>query len=251
MSNNRIATSCVIAAQAATHVARKWVPAFAGMTRSAVVLGSVILLGACGDWFVTFARQPAIHPWQVATMDSTKRDSVPPRGNPQGSVPLYGSDLPDWVFSYTITNETVDSMSVLVNPTPVSEESIQNGYRYYQTTCVVCHGNTGLGDGLVTKSGLTAVSLLSPTALARTDGYLFGIIRNGRLGMPSYNRIEAKDRWDVVNYVRGLQGKIGRTVPNGPLGVPGETGDKIPGATTVGPQRGAPHFPPSRIGGGG
>ena len=33
------------------------------------------------------------------------------------------------------------------------------------------------------------------------------MIRNGRGLMPPYNRIEEMDRWDVVNYVRGLQGR--------------------------------------------
>ena len=42
----------------------------------------------------------------------------------------------------------------------------------------------------------------------RTDGYIFGMIRNGRGLMPPYNRIEEMDRWDVVNYVRALQGKL-------------------------------------------
>ena len=31
------------------------------------------------------------------------------------------------------------------------------------------------------------------------------MIRNGRGTMPTYNRIEEMERWDVVNYVRGLQ----------------------------------------------
>ncbi len=61
------------------------------------------------------------------------------------------------------------------------------------------------------------------------------MIRNGRGLMPTYNRIEESDRWDVVNYVRGLQGKLGHAVLTGPLGAPGETGAKLPGATLTGP----------------
>ena len=53
--------------------------------------------------------------------------------------------------------------------------------------------------------GLPAPSLLTDQAKGRSDGYIWGMIRNGRGAMPTYNRIEEMERWDVVNYVRGLQ----------------------------------------------
>jgi mono/diheme cytochrome c family protein len=220
-----------------------------------VFLVTVLLVSvsaaACGDWFTTFTRQPAIHPWQVATMDSTAMDSTPARGNPQGSVPLYGSALPDWVVSYAPFANRLDSMSVLVNPREATDASINNGHKYYQLTCVVCHGQTGQGDGLALQSVRLIISLVSDSARSRSEGYLFGIIRNGRGAMPTYNRIEESDRWDIVNYVLGLQGRLGRAVPTGPLGTPGETGASLPGATMTAPQRPPPHFPTSRIGSGG
>jgi hypothetical protein len=91
------------------------------------------------------------------------------------------------------------------------------------------------------KYGVFPFPLVSGPALSRTDGYIFGMIRNGRGNMPPYNRIEEKDRWDVVNYVRGLQGKLSAPVPTGQLAVPGFTGAALPGATTMGPTRPVPH----------
>ena len=70
----------------------------------------------------------------------------------------------------------------------------------------------------------------------RTDGYIFGMIRNGRGAMPSYNRIEEMDRWDVVNYVRALQGesrRAGRDTVRSPA-ARARTGDKVPGSTRIG-----------------
>jgi hypothetical protein len=73
----------------------------------------------------------------------------------------------------------------------------------------------------------------------RTDGYIYGMIRNGRGLMPSYNRIPEMDRWDVVNYIRALQGKAeGMTFLTGPMAPPGVTGDMLPGASRLGPSRG-------------
>jgi mono/diheme cytochrome c family protein len=220
--------------------------------RMCVLVFATTLAAACGDVFTTFARQPAIHPWQVASMiDSARLDSIPPRGNPVGSIPLHGGAVPEWAFSYSPLPPTLDSMAVLVNPRAPTPESINNGHRYYQINCAVCHGSTGAGDGAVTKLGMVPIPLLSETARAHAPGTLFGIIRNGKGSiMPSYNRIEVMDRWDVVNYVLGLQGRLNVPIPTGPLGTPGETGGKIPGPTMTAPQRAVPHYPPSKIGGG-
>jgi len=60
--------------------------------------------------------------------------------------------------------------------------------------------------------------------------------------MPSYNRIEERDRWDLVNYVRALQGLVtGIPFETGPLALPGVTGDKLPGASDLGPNRAIPY----------
>ena len=45
--------------------------------------------------------------------------------------------------------------------------------------------------------------------------------------MPSYNRIEESDRWDIVNYLRSLQGK-GTIAADTSHGRPGETGALVP-----------------------
>jgi hypothetical protein len=59
--------------------------------------------------------------------------------------------------------------------------------------------------------------------------------------MPSYNRIEEPDRWDIVNYLRSLQGRVA-IAPDSSHGLPGETGDKLPGVTQMGPTRPAPYY---------
>ena len=42
-------------------------------------------------------------------------------------------------------------------------------------------------------------------AIGYSDGYLWGMIANGRGLMPSYRRIPTYDRWQIVAYVRQLQ----------------------------------------------
>jgi mono/diheme cytochrome c family protein len=193
------------------------------------------VLPAC-SWFTDFKDQPKIEPWESPT------PTVAPRGNPQGSVPTVGMLVPEWRVSYKPTIPAVDSMSTLANPVAADDRSLRNGRKYYSINCAPCHGDTGAGDGPAVKYGMVPINLLTPVTQARTDGYIFGMIRNGRGVMPTYDRIEEMDRWDVVNYVRGLQGRLGRPVATGPLGVPGETGDKLPGYTRLGPTTGVPHW---------
>ena len=162
-------------------------------------------------------------------------------GNPQNSVSVYGSLAPAYAYSYAASIGTLDSMASIQNPVPADARSLHNGRMYYQINCAVCHGEAGKGDGPILKAkAIFPPPLMGASAEGKTDGYLWAIIRNGRGAMPSYNRIEETDRWDVVNYIRGLQGKY--QVATGPVGLPGETGDKLPGYSQMGPTRPSPYY---------
>ena len=198
------------------------------------VLAFLMVLGAC-SWFTDFKEQPKHDPWE------TPNDSIPMRGNPQNSVSVYGSLAPGYAFSHAPAIATLDSMASIPNSVPADVRSLHNGRMYYQINCAVCHGDAGKGDGPILKAkAIFPPPLVGASAEGKTDGYIWAIIRNGRGAMPSYNRIEEMDRWDVVNYVRGLQGKY--QVATGPVGLPGETGDKLPGYSQMGPTRPSPYY---------
>lgn len=195
---------------------------------------SLLLLVSC-KWFTDFKEQPKIDPWDL------RPDSSASRGNPQSSVSLYGTMAPDFVYGRTSLD--IDKMSGLVNPIAADSASVNRGRKLYQINCAVCHGPAGMGNGPVLKYGVfpPAIGAGSPAANTRSDGYIFGIIRNGRNLMPPYNRIEEPDRWDVVNYIRSLEGKNSIAADTS-HGLPGETGDKLPGVTQMGPTRPAPYY---------
>lgn len=203
--------------------------------REIVLIAPLVFAVAGCEWFTDFKRQPSLWTWEVV-----KDSLTPSRGNPQLSVPVTGVAVAGFVVSYAALPGTVDSMSGLPNPTAISDSSLANGRKYYQINCAVCHGDAGLGDGPATKFGMPAIGITTDITRGRTDGYIFGMMRNGRGLMPSYNRIEDMDRWDVVNYLRALQGAGGRTVATGPLAAPGVTGDKLPGFTRTAPTRPSP-----------
>lgn len=203
--------------------------------RRAGALALTIALTAC-SWFTDFKQQPKYDPWE------SPQDTIPMRGNPQNSVSIYGSFAPGYAVSRAALPATIDSMASIANPVPADARSLMNGRKYYTINCAVCHGYEGKGDGPVVAKGFPGIPLVGPASPApgRTDGYIWGMIRNGRGLMPSYNRIEEWDRWDVVNYVRGLQGKY--AVQTGVVGLPGETGDKVPGYSEMGPTRPSPYY---------
>jgi hypothetical protein len=90
--------------------------------------------------------------------------------------------------------------------------------------------------------GVPAPTLLTDITKNRTDGYIWGIIRNGRGLMPTYDRIEDADRWDVVLYVRALQGNLAGVVADtSPAGTPGQNGRTVPGSTRMAPTRPVPY----------
>jgi mono/diheme cytochrome c family protein len=213
-----------------------------------LVLGPLSLaLAVTGcDWFTDFKQQPSVNTWQHFSTDSAANRGF--RGQPAGSVPTTGATVPAFMISYSNMPATIDSFSVVRNPVTVDDRSLANGRKYYAINCAVCHGDTGDGNGLLKQ--LNPMYSFAPSIIAdltknRSDGYLWGIMRNGRATMPPYNRIEDMDRWDVVNYVRGLQGKLAQPVPTGPLGLPGETGDKLPGASRTGPTVPSAHMRPA------
>ena len=203
--------------------------------RRSGALALVLVLTAC-SWFTDFKDQPKYDPWKSVS------DTVAMRAKPQNSVPVYGTFAPGYAVSRTALPGTIDSMASIANPVAPDARSLLNGRKYYTINCAVCHGYEGKGDGPVVAKGFPGIPLVGPASPApgRTDGYIWGMIRNGRGLMPTYNRIEEFDRWDIVNYVRGLQGRY--AVATGPVGLPGETGDKVPGFSQSGPTRPSPYY---------
>jgi mono/diheme cytochrome c family protein len=140
-------------------------------------------------------------PWSKDMRDqpSIKTQETPlPR--PQNSVPVGGG------VEHVPTDDA--EADRLVNPVAMSDSSIARGARLWQTYCIVCHGQTGLGNGPVTKPGkfIPPPSLLAPTSIARTDGFIYAHIRRGGPIMPSYRfAIDAEGAWNLTNYVRHLQ----------------------------------------------
>lgn len=90
-----------------------------------------------------------------------------------------------------------------------SDEVLITGQKYFNTNCMICHGIKGAGDGpLKGIYPLPIPSLLTDKVKNWTDGHVFHVATMGQGTMGPYrSHIPYQYRWQVVNYIRSLQGK--------------------------------------------
>ena len=108
----------------------------------------------------------------------------------------------------------------LVGPKSTPADLVE-GKRLFDVYCTACHGENGLGGAEVTnnESGkryqIPAPVINGDQSLVkiRPDGYLFFLIRDGKLKpdgsptMPGYGyAMEDKDVWQLIAYLRTMDG---------------------------------------------
>ena len=143
---------------------------------------------------------------------------------PASAVPITGKEV-----IYT----SVEEYAALENPGGDSA----NGAALYNINCVVCHGAGMDGQGVIMeRENITMVpaDLMGEITLERTDGELYGLISyggntgfttrvaaladptqdgercvgQGSCPMPEFRRLlTEEERWDLVTYLRGMQGR--------------------------------------------
>jgi mono/diheme cytochrome c family protein len=118
---------------------------------------------------------------------------------PARSVPIQGATI-------------IGGLGAPENPVQADAVSLERGQLLYEPHCGLCHGNQGAGNGPFAAFLATyrPSNLLEGNAVSMSDGDMFIIISNGIEGrMPAMkaNLPTARDRWDVINYVRYLQGQ--------------------------------------------
>jgi mono/diheme cytochrome c family protein len=135
------------------------------------------------DWVSFMEIQPASQPMY---------DPLPV---PADSIPIEGAAY-------------IASLGAPANPVEADAASISRGLELFRLNCRMCHGELGHGDGPISIY-LTnrPANLTSLPVQALTDGGIFMTITNGVPGkMPALNEnFTVRERWDLVNYVRGLK----------------------------------------------
>ncbi len=162
------------------------------------------------EWFPQMKRQLAVQAFETL-------ESVPSMSRIEAFTPPDGTVAIGWADVVEPAALAVDAQEAIVNPNKPTLESLAKGKEIFDVTCKTCHGATGGGDGTVAAPNgpIAGVLPIGPgpmgfsLATGLTDGHIYTTISIGRGRMPSYRRIAPSDRWDVVNYIRELNGQLG------------------------------------------
>ncbi len=119
-----------------------------------------------------------------------------------GVVPRGEARNDDFFYAGEVNGQLVRGF-----PAPVSRATLEEGRAKFNIYCSVCHGITGVGDGMVVQRGFPRPpSLHEPRLREAPEGHFFHVITHGYGAMYSYAaRIEPSERWAIIAYIRALQ----------------------------------------------
>jgi mono/diheme cytochrome c family protein len=161
------------------------------------------------EWFPQMKWQPSVQAFELNPYQDRGALFSPP----EGTVPVGWGDIAD------PSSLSPGDQETLVNPRKATLSSLKSGEALFNVNCAACHGPTGGGDGPIAApngpiAGVLPIGPGSPMGFSLapglTDGHIYSTISLGRGRMPNYRRISPDGRWDVVNYIRDLNGQGGR-----------------------------------------
>jgi mono/diheme cytochrome c family protein len=145
------------------------------------------------DWFLDMVNQPSVKPQETGTFQNFPADSVPR----QGVEPFIGADAK---IGSQLARDVMPK-----NPTPASPGSLAHGKFLFDTYCAACHATNGMGMTPVTQKGIPPIPI-AVMVPGLSESHIYNKALYGGPIMPSYGfQTSAKDRWDIVNYVKSAQ----------------------------------------------
>ena len=155
----------------------------------------LLLLSGCNDMW----RQPKYTPLAPSKFFD---DGTSARPLVQGVV---AREDPRTLTTFD-TGRTGEKLSDEI-PVRVTLGVLRRGRERYEINCAPCHGLDGYGRGMIVQRGFPAPPSYHIERLRRAPaGHFFDVMTNGYGAMYSYaSRVEPRDRWAIVAYIRALQ----------------------------------------------
>jgi mono/diheme cytochrome c family protein len=127
--------------------------------------------------------------------------------NPNGFVPYYYADTPEDRLRATA--------EITKAPFPITKEGLAKGKELYTIYCGVCHGDKGDGQGYLVRDGgkypAQPANLVNEIFTNSSNGRFYHAIMYGLNVMGGYSdKLDYKERWQVIQYIRSLQAKANK-----------------------------------------
>ncbi len=92
-------------------------------------------------------------------------------------------------------------------PFPITADVLKRGRERYTIYCTPCHGQLGMGEGMVVQRGFKRPTSFHIDRLREAPpGYFFDVMTSGFGAMSDYSvQVPADDRWAITAYIRALQ----------------------------------------------
>lgn len=108
--------------------------------------------------------------------------------------------------NYIAKDDYAKAEELLTNPFDGDDRALKQGKELYMMNCVHCHGEKGMGDGLVGKRYKGVTTYNSVTVKDKKAGHIFWVITNGKGRMKSHaSQLSVDERWKITSFVQTLQ----------------------------------------------
>jgi mono/diheme cytochrome c family protein len=155
------------------------------MSHMPLCLATAVLLAGC-DHSMTKQNRYGTYTAAALFRDGTEAQPLPEGAVAQGDL---------------------ERASQAARPPQADLQLLARGRERYDIYCSPCHGLSGNADGMIVQRGFpTPPSYHTARLRAAPAQHFFDVITNGYGVMYAYAaRVEPRDRWAIVAYVRALQ----------------------------------------------
>jgi len=111
-------------------------------------------------------------------------------------------------YPYPNTPEGYEAAGAqLHNPLPKDSLNMAEGKRLFENYCMICHGETGMGNGPVAeRNGPRPPAYSSDLLKSLPEGKMFHTTEYGKNMMGSHaSQLTATQRWKIIMYVQTMQ----------------------------------------------
>jgi mono/diheme cytochrome c family protein len=117
------------------------------------------------------------------------------------------------------TGKDAEGQFVKAFPMEVTREVLARGRQRFNIFCSPCHGEAGVGNGMVVQRGYKKpASYLADWVRVMPPGFFVNVMTEGYGVMPSYaSQVPPQDRWPIAAWIRVLISAREVPVPEGAL----------------------------------